>query len=122
MKKKRGYHGCGIVHSIHHGSRPLLVVAGSASYETGATSSEFWDFTLAGSTWQLCSKSCSMLNNNVNFGFSILKKIINMPHQNLVNILGGHTSFKLIYGCHICVKIAIYVVKTTFSILLCTFK
>ena len=40
MKKTRDYHGCGIVHSIHHDSRPLLVVAGSYS-GTGGKSSEF---------------------------------------------------------------------------------
>ena len=64
MKKTRFYHGCGIVHSIHHDSRPLLVVAGSYSYGdgTGAKTSEYWDFTLAGSTWQLCSKSCSFFS------------------------------------------------------------
>ena len=64
MKEKRYYHGCGIVHSIHHGSRPLLVVAGSGTYGggTGAKNSEYWDFTLAGSTWQLCSKSCSFFS------------------------------------------------------------
>ena len=64
MKKKRAAHGCGIVHSIHHGSRPLLVVAGSDTYggATGAKNSEYWDFTLAGSTWQLCSKSCSFFS------------------------------------------------------------
>ena len=60
MKNTRYYHGCGIVHSIHHGSRPLLVVAGSWSGlggGTGAKNSEYWDFTVPGSTWQLCSKS-----------------------------------------------------------------
>ena len=65
MKKTRWGHGCGIVHSIHHGSRPLLVVAGSGIGRgaTGATkTSEYWDFTLAGSTWQLCSKSCSFFS------------------------------------------------------------
>ena len=64
MKKTRWGHGCGIVHSIHHGSRPLLVVAGSDTYggATGAKNSEYWDFTLAGSTWQLCSKSCSFFS------------------------------------------------------------
>ena len=64
MKKKRYGHGCGIVHSIHHGSRPLLVVAGSDVYggATGGKTSEYWDFTLAGSTWQLCSKSCSFFS------------------------------------------------------------
>jgi hypothetical protein len=66
MKKTRYLHGCGIVHSIHHGSRPLLVVAGSylgsMLGSTGAKNSEFWDFTIAGSTWQLCSKSCSFFS------------------------------------------------------------
>ena len=62
MNKKRDWHGCGIVHSIHHGSRPLLVVAGSGSSGTGAKNSEFWDFTVPGSTWQLCSKSCSFFS------------------------------------------------------------
>lgn len=58
MKNKRSFHGCGIVHSIHHDSRPLIVVAGSHSNwgATGMKSSEYWDFTKAGSTWQLCSK------------------------------------------------------------------
>ena len=62
MKKKRYGHGCGIVHSIHHGSRPLLVVAGSGWGATGAKNSEYWDFTVPGSTWQLCSKSCSFFS------------------------------------------------------------
>ena len=55
MKNTRSWHGCGIVHSIHHGSRPLLVVAGSY-LGTRPKNSEFWDFTVPGSTWQLCSK------------------------------------------------------------------
>ena len=63
MNKTRYYHGCGIVHSIHHGSRPLLVVAGSGSRgATGAKTSDYWDFTVPGSTWQLCSKSCSFFS------------------------------------------------------------
>ena len=35
-------------------------------------------------------------------------------------MLGGHSQHKVIYGCHTCVKIAIYVLKTKFSILFCT--
>ena len=64
MKKTRAWQGCGIVHSIHHGSRPLLVVAGSdySRLATGAKNSEYWDFTVPGSTWQLCSKSCSFFS------------------------------------------------------------
>merc|ERR1712025_971385 len=34
--------------------RPLLVVAGSDGRD--GDSSEYWDFTLPGSQWQLCSK------------------------------------------------------------------
>jgi hypothetical protein len=65
MKKIRYQHACGIVHSIHHGSRPLLVVAGSGSgwAATGGKNSEYWDFTVPGSTWQLCSKSCSFFSD-----------------------------------------------------------
>ena len=64
MKNTRGDHGCGIIHSIHHGSRPLLVVAGSdhRGSANGFKSSEFWDFTVPGSTWQLCSKSSSFFS------------------------------------------------------------
>ena len=61
MKNTRYSHGCGIVHSIHRGSRLLLVVAGSDG-GTGAKNSEYWDFTVTGSTWQLCSKSCSFFS------------------------------------------------------------
>ena len=71
MKKKREFHGCGIVHSIHHSFRPLLIVAGSYS-GTGAKNSEYWDFTLAGSTWQLCGKSCSFFS----YIYSIILKTI----------------------------------------------
>ena len=31
-----------------------------------------------------------MLNNWVNFQFSIMKKLLDLAHVNLVNILGGH--------------------------------
>ena len=62
MKKKRYGHGCEIVLSIHHGSRPLLVVAGSNSGPEDIGDSEYWDFTVPGSTWQPCSKSCSFFS------------------------------------------------------------
>ena len=64
MKNTRYLHGCGIFHSIHHGSRPLLVVAGNGIHggATGGNNSEYWDFTVRGSTWQLCSKSCSFFS------------------------------------------------------------
>lgn len=54
MKHKRQKHACGIVHSIQHQGRPLLVVAGSDGRD--GDSSEYWDFTLPGAQWQLCSK------------------------------------------------------------------
>merc|ERR1711953_16857 len=56
MKFSRSHHACGIVHSIQHQDRPLLVVAGSSYGGDGKDKSEYWDFTLPGSQWQLCSK------------------------------------------------------------------
>ena len=61
MKYARHHHACGIVHSIQHEDRPLLVVAGG--YGNGIDKSEYWDFTLPGSQWQLCSKSSSFLKS-----------------------------------------------------------
>ena len=60
MKHERFRHGCGIVYSHHHGGRPLLVVAGSY-YKKGRNKSEYLDFTLPGSKWQLCSKLSNFL-------------------------------------------------------------
>jgi len=56
MKHSRYWHACGIVHSIQHQDRPLLVVAGSF-YGDGKDKSEYLDFTLPGSQWQLCSEN-----------------------------------------------------------------
>ena len=90
MKETRAWHGCGIVHSIHHRSRPLIVVAGSASFGggTGTKNSEFWDFTVPGSPWQRCSKSCYFsliihyFENNIQiFEYEIL--YIYIEHQKL---------------------------------------
>jgi len=55
MKFSRSRYACGIVHSIQHQDRPILVVAGS-DYTDGQDKSEYLDFTLPGSQWQLCSK------------------------------------------------------------------
>merc|ERR1712223_2260650 len=55
MKHSRSYHACGIVHSKQHQERPLLVVAGSRRGDR-RDKSEYLDFTLPGSQWQLCSK------------------------------------------------------------------
>ena len=62
MKHSRYFHACGIVHSIQHQDRPLLVVAGSWIGD-GSNNSEYLDFTLPGSQWQLCSKSFSFLKS-----------------------------------------------------------
>ena len=52
MNEARKNPGCGIFNSEEHGGRPVIVVAGEYS-----TTSEYWDFTVLGSKWQLCSKS-----------------------------------------------------------------
>jgi len=54
MKHTRYFHACGIVHSIQHQDRPLLVMAGGIG--DGMDKSEYLDFTLPGAQWQLCSK------------------------------------------------------------------
>ena len=61
MNYARYWHGCGIVHSKQHQDRPLLIVAGG--YGDGWDKSEYLDFTLPGSQWQLCSKSSSFLKS-----------------------------------------------------------
>ena len=53
MKHERYKHGCGIYHSSAHSSRPVIVTASGVGYEAGMKSSEIWDFTVAGSQWQL---------------------------------------------------------------------
>lgn len=68
MLKKRYAHSCGIFKSHAHSGRPVLVTAGSGKFGTVSSkymdqrfiyTCEFWDFTLLGTTWQLCSKSLS---------------------------------------------------------------
>ena len=98
MKNRRIGHSCGIVHSIHHGSRPLLVVAGSSTGRgaNGERNSELWDFTVPGSTWQLCSKSCSFsfimhhyFKNDIQlFEYEILY-ILHIKNSKHNNIRGG---------------------------------
>ena len=41
---------CGIFISKEHSGRPVIVVTGYYR-----TKSEYWDFTVVGSKWQLCS-------------------------------------------------------------------
>ena len=58
MLKTRDGHSCGIFHSHAHSGRAVIVAAGSSSFGgTGSRNCEFWDFTVPGTTWKLCSKS-----------------------------------------------------------------
>ena len=50
MNQKRANHACAIMHSEAHSGRPIVVVAGGG--EKFQDNTEFWDFTLAHSTWQ----------------------------------------------------------------------
>ena len=73
MKEMRFNHGCSIFRSNKHNGRPLLVVAGCQhngllgyggwrnEYGKGHKTCEFYDYTLPGSQWQLCSKSNRLL-------------------------------------------------------------
>ena len=50
-----------------------------------------------------------MLNNYVNFGFTIVKKLIDLAHDKLVHIPGGHGVGIYIHACQLK---PIYVLKT----------
>ena len=52
-----------------------------------------------------------MYGKLANSEFSILKKLLNLALKKLDNMLGGNGYHKFIYGCHTCVKIAVYVLK-----------
>ena len=54
MTNYRAEHGCGIFHSLQHGGRPILVIAGG---QKSATTSEYLDFTVPDSKWLQSSKS-----------------------------------------------------------------
>jgi len=58
MLKRRAHHSCGIFQSHAHSGRAVIVTAGSYPYygATGSNNCEFWDFTVPGTTWQLCSQ------------------------------------------------------------------
>ena len=51
MNKARNDFSCGVFNSNKHNGRPVIVVAAFHS-ET----SEFWDFTVLGSKWEMCSQ------------------------------------------------------------------
>ena len=61
-----------------------------------------------------------MLNISVNFGFSIMKKLWDLAHEKLVNILGGHHVGTNIHGCQPYMEIAIYELKSANGGLLCS--
>ena len=50
-----------------------------------------------------------MLNSKVNFDFSILKKLRDLAHEKLINIIGSHGHFEWIFMDD--PKVAIHVVK-----------
>ena len=52
-----------------------------------------------------------MLNSKVNFDFSIMKKLWDLAHEKLINIIGRHGILNEIHGCQLHPKVAIYVVK-----------
>ena len=60
MEKARYWHGCGIFKSPAHSGRPLVLTAGGVGGGGASRISEFWDFTVPGTKWQL-SKLCSFI-------------------------------------------------------------
>ena len=52
-----------------------------------------------------------MLNSKVNFDFSIMKKLWDLAHEKLINIIGRYGIWMNIHGCQLHPKVAIYVVK-----------
>ena len=46
------------------------------------------------------------------FDFFILKKLLNLPHEKLVNIQGGHGIGINILGCQATLEMYIYLLKT----------
>ena len=60
-----------------------------------------------------------MLNISVNFDFCLMKKLRDLAHEKLVNILGGPRVGTNIHGCQPYLNIAIYVLKSANGGLLC---
>ena len=54
---------------------------------------------------EVFSQFQQILNNCVNFHSAILKKLLNLPNEKLINIPGGH-------GCQPTLEMSIYVQKT----------
>ena len=50
MKHARSSHACTVFRSPAHEGRPVIIVAGG--YGDGEDTSEIWDFTNEGSSWQ----------------------------------------------------------------------
>ena len=52
-----------------------------------------------------------MLNSEVNFDYSIMKKVWDLAHEKLINIIDSLAFWMNIHGCQSHPKVAIYVVK-----------
>ena len=61
-----------------------------------------------------------MLNNYVNVEISIMKKLLDLAHEKLVNILGEHHVGTNIHACRPSLEMSIYVLKSARGQLLCT--
>ena len=58
MNYARFGHGCAIFHSQMHNYNPVIVVAGGDD----SKSSEFWDFTVQGSKWELSKLKANLFH------------------------------------------------------------
>jgi len=90
MKHNRSQHACGIVHSAHHNQRPLLVVAGGWRSD-GNDKSEYLDFTLPGSQWQLCSEDFPNEMTGPKMTTTESKKQLFMTYQNEIYYFKCHS-------------------------------
>ena len=61
---------------------------------------------------EVFSQFQQILNNYVNFDCVILKTLLNLPNEKLVNIPGGHKIGVNIHGCQPTLEMSIYVLKT----------
>ena len=61
---------------------------------------------------EVFSRFKQILNNYVNFDSAILKKLLNLPNEKLINIPGGHEVGVNIHGCQPTLEMSIYVQKT----------
>ena len=64
-------------------------------------------------------EEANLIKCSIIFDFCIMKKLRDLAHEKLVNILGGHHVGTNIHGCQPYLKIAIYVLKSANGGLLC---